>query len=679
MKAMKKMLCFVMMVALTISMLIPTSAEGKKKAPKINKKKLTLTVGKSYKLKVKNNKKKVKWSTSKKKVATVKKGKVTAKKAGKATITAKVGKKKLTCKVTVKNKENAKDKTTPSSAVKLSKITILNHSKVQVTLSSAQLLTEKNFSVKYKNNARASYNTSLVVNSVSTTDKVNYILNLSDTGDFIYDNSYVQVTVSGLNGTGTASLETFYEKKYISTDNVVYTAMAGEQSIEFIYLYDSGVVITEKKLPAEIEVTMSSSRLDKRMKIAGTFAAKGTYTGKIVVENEIGDKTTYMLTWLVGDSQTLQATCMESYAVMEAEETKDIYSMLYVAGGSGKYNYNIAENDSVWIEGNENEASIYGMFSGVGTSDVTFEITDAENENIKTTCVWKVNRVAGKKVIFNVKDANGNEIKGNPQLDLMFWNQDDANKYELWPCIRIDEDKNYYAYFQEGESYDIDLMLCDVQKRICDVKITNSLNSIDVSLPVYPVKLKSDTVSLLGTEWKNEIGDIVGYGNTIYVSEGKNKCTGTLLALGKTYIINASFLFENKEITIEPSVKEISYTEIDMGNGYGSKSVTLGKDYTYFKVVIPYDGDYSFYSWYEGEGEASEDESLVINDQGVLFSSSLEWLQENDDNPYWEDDYNFRLEQYCSEGEVYYLGVKASDEDSIGKQVQVVVSSVGEE
>ena len=79
----------------------------------ISKKTLKLTVGKTATLKVKNlskaKKKKLKWSSSKKKVATVnKKGKVTAKKAGNAKITAKVGKKKYTCKVTVVGKDAAK-------------------------------------------------------------------------------------------------------------------------------------------------------------------------------------------------------------------------------------------------------------------------------------------------------------------------------------------------------------------------------------------------------------------------------------------------------------------------------------------------------------------------------------------------------------------------------------------
>lgn len=81
-------------------------AESAKK-PAISKKKATLTVGTSVKLKVKNGKVK-KWMSSRKKVATVSKtGKVVAKKKGIATITAvlKNGK-KLTCMVNVKAKSD---------------------------------------------------------------------------------------------------------------------------------------------------------------------------------------------------------------------------------------------------------------------------------------------------------------------------------------------------------------------------------------------------------------------------------------------------------------------------------------------------------------------------------------------------------------------------------------------
>lgn len=74
------------------------------KALALNKTKVTLEAGKSTTLKLDTNKK-IKWSSSNKNVASVNaKGKVTAKKAGRATITAAVGKKKYKCNVTVTKK-----------------------------------------------------------------------------------------------------------------------------------------------------------------------------------------------------------------------------------------------------------------------------------------------------------------------------------------------------------------------------------------------------------------------------------------------------------------------------------------------------------------------------------------------------------------------------------------------
>ena len=98
-----KSIAIVMVIAISLTCVPNVSAKAR---PKINKKKVTITVGSTVKLKMKNTKKKVKWSSSKKSVATVsKKGKVTGKKAGTAKITAKIGKKRWQCKVTVKAKK----------------------------------------------------------------------------------------------------------------------------------------------------------------------------------------------------------------------------------------------------------------------------------------------------------------------------------------------------------------------------------------------------------------------------------------------------------------------------------------------------------------------------------------------------------------------------------------------
>lgn len=79
-------------------------AKAASKKPKLNKTKIELTKGETFKLKLSNSKN-VKWSSNKKSVATVdKKGKVTAKKKGNAVISAKYLKKIYKCKVKVRGK-----------------------------------------------------------------------------------------------------------------------------------------------------------------------------------------------------------------------------------------------------------------------------------------------------------------------------------------------------------------------------------------------------------------------------------------------------------------------------------------------------------------------------------------------------------------------------------------------
>jgi hypothetical protein len=79
---------------------------SKKKIIRLSEKKLTLNPGNSKTIKLREaSAKKVKWSTSNKKIATVSKGKIKAKKPGTVTITAKYKNKKYKCKVVVREKE----------------------------------------------------------------------------------------------------------------------------------------------------------------------------------------------------------------------------------------------------------------------------------------------------------------------------------------------------------------------------------------------------------------------------------------------------------------------------------------------------------------------------------------------------------------------------------------------
>ena len=110
-----KLAAWILSLMMLVSILPAAQVNAATKKVKISQTKITLTIGKTKTLSLKNvnksKKKKIKWTSSKKSVATVSKsGKVKAKKAGTATITAKLGKKKYRCKVTVKKKKTTKKK-----------------------------------------------------------------------------------------------------------------------------------------------------------------------------------------------------------------------------------------------------------------------------------------------------------------------------------------------------------------------------------------------------------------------------------------------------------------------------------------------------------------------------------------------------------------------------------------
>ena len=123
MKKFNKSLAITLILSLCRTLAAPVDAKSK---VKLNITKATLSIGCSINLKLLNNKKKVTWKSSNKKVASVtKKGKVKAKKKGKVKIIARVGKKKYTCKVTVgsaskksaskKNTKNVKKTAVPTA------------------------------------------------------------------------------------------------------------------------------------------------------------------------------------------------------------------------------------------------------------------------------------------------------------------------------------------------------------------------------------------------------------------------------------------------------------------------------------------------------------------------------------------------------------------------------------
>lgn len=151
---MKKLLSLFLTFCLIGSLGMSTiSADAAKM--KLNKTRLTLSAGSSYILKVKKASGKVKWKSNRKSVATVSsKGKVTAKKPGSATITARVGKKKYTCKVKVKP-DSKGTMQNPKSAYSSNTVTYYQEGKKigKFTLTLLQFESGETAAAMVKNNA----------------------------------------------------------------------------------------------------------------------------------------------------------------------------------------------------------------------------------------------------------------------------------------------------------------------------------------------------------------------------------------------------------------------------------------------------------------------------------------------------------------------------------------------
>lgn len=123
-----KPISYFLTAAMLLGAALPSApAAAKKKAAKLSTKKISIQIGEKQTIKVKNASKKAKWSvkTGKKFITLSKKKKksvvVKGKKAGKASVLAKIGKKKLTCKVTVtkpkdtqKTPDNSGSSSTPT-------------------------------------------------------------------------------------------------------------------------------------------------------------------------------------------------------------------------------------------------------------------------------------------------------------------------------------------------------------------------------------------------------------------------------------------------------------------------------------------------------------------------------------------------------------------------------------
>ncbi len=670
-KIMKKAICVVLLIALACSMSIPSVSEAKKKGPKLNKKKVTITVGKTAKLKVKNTNKKVKWSikSGKKQIKLTKKKKTSvviwAKKKGNATIVAKIGKKKLSCKVTVQPKKTNNTTNNNATAVKVKSVAVINRETVKVTLTSAQKLTAENFVLKKKEIAHASYYKTLTIVSVTSTDNITYIIKVDTTASTIKVDHYVQVTVSGLIGTGTQTMETVNAEK-LEYENISYLkATAGKEIYQEIYADECSCIIVSQKLPEGIRCQIEeNNNTHSALMFTGTFKKTGKYVGEVVYKNERGDTYTETINWLVGDDNTIQAQAESSYEVLDKGSRVELYARIHIIGGSERYNYTVVDDAGAYISVEDDV--IRGEFEVSGEYNIKIKVEDAENADIFNTFVWTVTIKEGKHVAIKVKDALGNEIRNSAFVNVTFSNEDPNFLYDRDEECKLEEDGTYYVNVLDG-TYKVVVSAYNYTKAYYDVKVDKNTTAIEVKAELFPIHMNLEGVDLSEVSWSDESDNYRADGDKIYLGKGEYKLFTTVSADDKEYKLKAEFNYTGKEITVPVeifSVKNWLSGTITIDNPI---NVTLAEDYVYYSFVPEESGNYLFYSESEGEG---------VDTYGVLLDENKEMLMENDD--YAAS--NFGIEATCEAGKTYYVGIRAYSQSYVGEGSKLfVVKNVSEE
>ena len=220
--------------------------------PALNKKSATLTAGKTLQLKMRNTRKKAKWTSSNKEVASVsKEGLVKAKKSGMTTITAKIGKKKYRCIVKV---EKIKVK-----AVKISGVTPVEEGKRIKLKASVSPFNAENKKIRWSSSDR----------NVATIDQNGIVTAKKEGSTFI--------TAASMDGSGKSICENLTVKSAIvcvheTKPQIMYagrsykiTVQDGKDwtssNLSVVQVDQSGVVTPKMKGTAQISVISGKKKI----------------------------------------------------------------------------------------------------------------------------------------------------------------------------------------------------------------------------------------------------------------------------------------------------------------------------------------------------------------------------------------------------------------------------------
>ncbi len=425
------------------------SSKAKAGKAKLNKKKATLTEGSTITLKVKSANKKVKWSSKNKKIASVakvsgkKKDTATIKgmKKGKTTIVAKVGKKKLTCKVTIQK-----------SNLKAVAVDTLDSSALIVTFAKKTALNAADVKIAVKDYKEGTYNVQPKVEAISTKDQKTYYLYLTSE---IQNGDYVKVS-HGKYVREIQHKEKLYTEKEKYTiiyekDSTVNEKLFVKDSIENKYVKNAignvsfslkkknklpkGMVLAGKKallkgIPTEAGSTeftlVATDEAGRSIDVNYVFK---TYDENTLAVEDLFDEDDIALNDYMVDVNTVVQPLVATTAGVIGDRNTYVKTVTVAPkGGSGRYKFTLTASDpnvrlstdklNATTNAVEQEPSAsttiyipYGLAEG--EHSYTLNIQDAADGNRATTTTVNFAVDAYYNVSGTVTDAQGTALQGN--------------------------------------------------------------------------------------------------------------------------------------------------------------------------------------------------------------------------------------------------------------------------
>ncbi len=553
---------------------------------KLNKTKANLNIGKTLTLKTtlspkKPSNKGIIWKSSNTKVATVtSKGVVKAKKAGTVTITAtaKDGSgKKAACKITVKKGNPVIP--TPEEPLIIKNMNIEQPDQLMVTFTKPVTLTASDFQVWSKKYESADYLKQYLIGQVTTTDSLTYKIKF--TGDSVLQkNSYIKVVVPKLN----LLRECIYrDETYTIEKSETYVYKLGDSVNKSQVLGKGYSNCSVSGLPAGVKYQIMTDAATRTLKFSGNVTKQGKYTSKLVYEDELGNKFSMTIIWLVYDGTELLVKDAEKVLTTAWGTT---LPQLEVYGGNGTdtsdYTYEILQ------EGSDSAAlavsSLINNGAGIrvsspklsaGTYKLRIRATDKTDISMTSTGTLTLKIIEGGYLQGKVKDANG-----DPLTSFQFTMKNQNEYAEYSDAVRgkwngVSKDGAILMQDLEAGTYDVTVSSYSgtVSTTVYNLKTHKTAYgtddvypvwSFDVTLPVYKVNIELDpdvpdavkNITSFGNWQDVSDGSYYGTTKTVYLENGTHHLTCQKRISGVTYKFYLDVTVNGSNTTAYAYVKE---------------------------------------------------------------------------------------------------------------------------